>query len=141
MRSSTAFTAYLSAAALSGALAGSVSHAADGQTNVTGLPTYPHDAGGQMDAIVRSIPNGQHCIHYSSNSPDPLATVEDWYKKSLPNAKIEDINKNSLYGNYFKLDGIKLLVGNDIVNVYRMGDSKQTSIEMFKCKDAVHSAS
>ena len=136
MRSPNEFTAYALAAALCGALAGA-GHAADSQTNVTGLPTYPHDAGGQMDAIVRSIPNGQHCIHYSSNSTDALATVEDWYKKSLPNAKIEDINKSSLYGSYFKLDGIKLLVGNDIVNVYRMGDSKQTSIEIFKCKDAV----
>jgi hypothetical protein len=139
MRSHTKFTAYALAAALGGALAGAC-HAADSQTNVTGLPTYPHDAGGQMDAIVRSIPNGQHCIHYSSNSTDALATVEDWYRKALPSAKIEDVNKDSLYGHYFKLDGIKLLVGNDIVNVYRMGDSKQTSIEMFKCKDAVHGA-
>jgi hypothetical protein len=140
MRSPTEFTAYIVAVALCGVLA-SASHAGDGQTNVTGLPTYPHDAGGQMDATVRSIPNGQHCIHYSSNSADALATVEDWYKKTLPSAKIEDINKNSLYGSYFKLDGIKLLMGNDIVNVYRMGDSKQTSIEIFKCKDAAHTAS
>jgi len=139
MRSHTKFTACAFAAALCGALAGAC-HATDSQTNVTGLPTYPHDAGGQMDAIIRSIPNGQHCIHYSSNSTDALAIVEDWYKKSLPNAKIEDINKNSLYGSYFKLDGIKLLMGDDIVNVYRMGDSKQTSIEIFKCKDAAHTA-
>jgi hypothetical protein len=41
-----------------------------------------------------------------------------------------------LYGNYFKLDGIKLLSGNDIVNVYRMQNDKQTSVELFKCRDA-----
>lgn len=139
MRSPTLLTACVLGAALCGPLAGA-SRAADGQANVTGLPTYPHAADGQMDAIVRSIPNGQHCIHYSGNSTDALATVEDWYKKALPAAKIEDVNKNSLYGHYFKLDGIKLLVGNDIVNVYRMGDSKQTSIEIFKCKDAAHTA-
>ena len=138
MRNPIEFTPYLLAAALC-ALA-CASQAADGQANVTGLPTYPHDAGGQMDAIVRSIPNGQHCTHYSSNTTDALAAVEDWYRKAMPSAKVEDVNKDSLYGHYFKLDGIKLLVGNDIVNVYRMGDSKQTSIEMFKCKDAVHPA-
>jgi len=39
---------------------------------------------------------------------------------SLSSAKIEDVNIDSLYGSCLKLDGIKLLVGNDIVNVYRM---------------------
>lgn len=139
MRSTSDLTVYVLAAALCGTFA-SPSHAADSQANVTGLPTYPHDADGQMDATVRSIPNGQHCIHYSSNSTDALAAVEDWYRKALPGAKVEDVNKDSLYGHYFKLDGIKLLMGNDIVNVYRMGDSKHTSIEIFKCKDAVHPA-
>lgn len=90
--------------------------------------------------------NGQHCSHYSSSSKDALVTVIDWYKKALPNARVEDVNKDSLYGNYFKLDGVKLLVGNDIVNVYRtpdlhmpyvkQEDLNKTSIELFKCKDA-----
>lgn len=125
------------AAALSSLLI-CASQATDSQKNVTGLPSYPHDADAVMDAVSRSIPNGQHCIHFSSNSLDALTTVEDWYKKSLPSAKIEDINRNSMYGSYFKLDGIKLMVDNDIVNVYRMGDSKKTSIEIFKCSDAAH---
>src|ERR1017187_4041562 len=34
-------------------------------------------------------------------------------------AKTDDVNKDSLYGSYFKLEGIKLLSGNDIVHVYR----------------------
>jgi len=107
-------------------------------TNTTGLPTYPHDSGGTMDATYRSIPNGQHCIHYQTNTPDALADVEAWYKKQMPNAKTDDVNKDSLYGSYFKLDGIKLLLGNDIVNIYRMANQKTTSIELFKCKDAAH---
>ena len=117
------------------------SGAAESQKNTTGLPTYPHDTGGTMDAVSRSIPNGQHCIHYSSSTPDALAAVEEWYKKALPGAKTDDVNKDSLYGSYFKLDGIKLLVGSDIVNVYRMANSDHTTIEIFKCSDAAHAHS
>ncbi len=106
--------------------------------NATGLPTYPHDGDGKMDATYRSLPNGQHCMHYQGDTPDALAEVEAWYRKQMPNAKTDDVNKNSLYGSYFKLDGIKLLLGNDIVNIYRMKNQKTTSIEIFKCKDAPH---
>ena len=107
-------------------------------TNTTGLPTYPHDGSGKMDAVYRSLPNGQHCIHYQGDTPDALVEVEAWYKKQMPNATIDDVNKNSLYGSWFKLDGIKLLLGNDIVNIYRMANQKTTTIEMFKCKDTPH---
>ncbi len=112
----------------------SASLAAD--SNATGLPTYPHDGGGKMDAAYRSIPNGQHCMHYQGDTLDALADVEAWYRKQMPNAKTDDVNKDSLYGSYFKLDGIKLLIGNDIVNIYRMANQKTTSIELFKCRDA-----
>jgi len=112
--------------------------------NTTGLPTYPQDKGGIMDAVMRSIPNGQRCTHYASDTTDPLAAVIEWYKKALPGAKVEDVNKDSLYGSYFKLDGVKLLVGNDIVNVYRGGldsdGAKKTSIEIFKCQNAPQQA-
>jgi len=107
-------------------------------TNTTGLPTYPRHSGGTMDATYRSIPNGQHCIHFDTDTPDALADVEAWYKKQMPGAKADDANKDPLYGSYFKLDGIKLLLGNDIVNIYRMENQKTTSIEVFKCKDAPH---
>ncbi len=136
MRNRTLVTAVGLAAAFGVLL--STSQAADGQKNLTGLPSYPNDAGGTMDSVSRSIPNGQHCIHYSGSTPDALAKVEEWYKKALPNATTDDVNKDSLYGSYFKLDGIKLLVGNDIVNIYRMADSKETTIEIFKCSDAAH---
>ncbi|HEY3886411.1 MAG TPA: hypothetical protein VGL62_14460, partial [Vicinamibacterales bacterium] len=105
-------------------------------TNTTGLPTYPHAGAGDMDTVYRGLPNGQHCIHYAADTPDALADVEAWYKAHLPGAKAEDVNKESLYGSSFKLDGIKLLLGNDFVNVYRMTNQKTTSIEIFKCKDA-----
>jgi hypothetical protein len=110
--------------------------AAGTQQNSTGLPTYPHDAGGIMDATFRSLPNGQHCISYMSSTVDPLKTVEDWYKKQLPNAKIDDINHNSLFGSYFKLNGIKLLSGNDLINIYADTDRNKTTIELYKCQDA-----
>ena|SRR5579872_2097119 len=115
--------------------------AGDGQQNTTGLPTYPKSAHQHMDGAYRSLPNGQNCMHFSSSTPDALATVEAWYKKALPNARIEDVNINSLYGSYFKLDGIKLLAGNDIVNVYRMTNDKETQVELFKCRDAARAGS
>ena len=138
-------TARAATAALALMLAGAV-HSAGSDDNTTGLPSYPHDEHRKMDAVARSLPNGQHCTHYSSSSTDALAAVIDWYKKALPNARVEDVNKDSLYGNYFKLEGVKLVVGNDIVNVYRTPDMhlpyvkkedlNKTSIELFKCKDA-----
>ncbi len=101
-------------------------HAAGDDQNTTGLPTYPHDERRKIDAVARSIPNGQHCTHYASSSKDALGTVIDWYKKALPNAKLD--------------------VGNDIVNVYRTPDMhlpylkeedlNRPSIEIFKCKDS-----
>jgi hypothetical protein len=41
------------------------------------------------------------------------------------------------YGSYFKLEGIKLLLGNDIVNVMKMANDKATYLDLFKGKDAV----
>src|SRR5689334_6450138 len=125
--------AVCAAAALTMSLLAMDSSVAGTQKNTTGLPTYPNDGGGRMDSGVRSLPNGQNCTHYAGSTADPLAAVIAWYKKALPGARVEDVNKDSLYGNYFKLDGIKLLVGNDIVNVYRLSTSKETSIEIFKC--------
>ena len=110
--------------------------AATEQKNATGLPLYPKAADGIMDATYRSLPNGQHCISYMSSSADALGTVQDWYKKQLPNANVDDINHNSIFGNYFKLNGIKLLAGNDMVNVYADTDRNRTTIELYKCRDA-----
>lgn len=136
----------LCAAVVALTLAGAAG-AAGTDKNTTGLPTYPHEEGGRMDQMARMLPNGQHCTHYSSSSKDALESVIDWYRKQLPSAKTDDVNKDSLYGSYFKLQGVKLLIGNNIVNVYRMadnaglpyvkqGDLKKTTIELFKCSDA-----
>ena len=110
--------------------------AAEPSQNTTGLPTYPHDSGGMMDSVYRSVPNGQHCMHYAGSTPDALVVVEAWYKKEFPKAQIGDVNKNSLYGGYFKLEGIKLVTGNDFLTIYRTAKGKETSIEIFKCNDA-----
>lgn len=124
-----------------------LSWAAGSDSNTTGLPTYPRDSDRRMDGVARMLPNGQHCVHYSSHTSDALAVVIAWYRKALPAAKVDDVNKDSLYGSYFKMDGVKLLVGNDIVNLYRIASSSiggvlgakaktdMTTIELFKCQD------
>jgi hypothetical protein len=111
-----------------------------GDANSTGLPTYPHiDAKAtSMDATYRSLPNGQHCVHFNASSADSLETVEAWYRSEMPGAKIRDVNENSLYGSYFKLQGISLLAGNYIVNVMRMGTDKATYLDLFKCRNVAH---
>ena len=129
--------------AVAGACAGialsGISAAADA-ANSTGLPTYPRiDAKAMwMDATYRSIPNGQHCTHFNASTADSLETVESWYRKQMPGAKIQDVNEIPLYGSYFKLQGISLLVGSDIVNVMKMGTDKATYLDLFKCRDAAH---
>jgi hypothetical protein len=111
-----------------------------GDSNTTGLPTYPHiDAkASSMDGTYRSIPNGQHCLHFNASTPDSLETVEAWYRSQMPGAKSRDVNEHSLYGSYFKMQGITLLLGNDIVNVMRMPNDKATYLDLFKCRDAGH---
>ena len=100
--------------------------------NTTGLPTYSAESGSTMDALPRSW-NGHQCTHYASNSNDALATVEAWYRKEMAGAKEAPVNADHQYGP-FTLDGIKFTKGIDVVNVYRMQNQKDTSIELFKCK-------
>jgi hypothetical protein len=130
----------LHAAAATAALAVAVTCYAAASPNTTGLPTYPHlnPKGFIMDETYRSIPNGQHCMHFNGSSADALADVEAWYRKQMPGAKIGDVNEDSIYGSYFKLEGIKLVSGNDIVNVMRMPNDSATYVDLFKCKDAPH---
>jgi hypothetical protein len=100
--------------------------------NTTGLPTYPHVGHSIMDPVPRDT-LGSRCIHYAADSPDPLESVEAWYRRAMPGATESDVNKNSLYGDFFKLTGIRLTLGNDFVTVYRTQNGKSTSIELFKC--------
>jgi len=100
--------------------------------NTTGLPTYPHVLSAIMDGVLRNT-LGRQCTHYAADSPDPLETVEAWYRKALPGAVESDVNKESIYGSYFKLTGIKLTRDNDFLTVYRMPAGSSTSIELFKC--------
>jgi hypothetical protein len=100
--------------------------------NTTGLPTYPHISRAIMDPVPRDT-LGSKCIHYTADSPDRLDSVEAWYRRALPGAVESDVNQNSLYGDFFKLDGIRLTLGTDFVAVYRTGNGRLTSIELFKC--------
>lgn len=100
--------------------------------NTTGLPTYPHVGRAIMDPVPRDT-LGSKCIHYTADSEDPLQAVEAWYRHALPGALESDVNKSSPYGDFFKLTGIRLSLGNDFVTVYRTQNGKTTSIELFKC--------
>jgi hypothetical protein len=108
------------------------SAAGEADRNTTGLPTYPHVSSAMMDGVPRNT-LGRQCIHYAADSPDPLETVEAWYRKALPGAMESDVNKDSIYGSYFKLTGIRLTRDNDFLTVYRMTSDNSTSIELFKC--------
>lgn len=100
--------------------------------NTTGLPTYPHISRAIMDPVPRDT-LGSKCIHYTADSPDPLDSVEEWYRHALQGAVESDVNLNSLYGDFFKLNGIRLTLGTDFVTVYRTANGRLTSIELFKC--------
>ena len=100
--------------------------------NTTGLPTYPHISCAIMDPVPRDT-LGSKCIHYTADSPDPLDSVEAWYRHALPGAVESDVNQNSLYGDFFKLNGIRLTLGTDFVTVYRTANGRLTSIELFRC--------
>ena len=102
--------------------------------NATGLPTYPHLTNAVMDPVPRDT-LGHKCIHYAATSPDRLETVEAWYRQALAGATESDINKDSMYGDYFKLVGIRLTRGADLVTVYREENGRTTSVELFKCAE------
>jgi hypothetical protein len=102
------------------------------EKNTTGLPTYPHVKSAMMDPVPRNT-LGRQCTHYAADSPDPLETVEAWYRQALPGAVETDVNQDSIYGSYFKLTGIRLTRKDDFLTVYRMPDGNSTSIELFKC--------
>lgn len=104
--------------------------------NTTGLPTYPHISRAIMDPVPRDT-LGNKCIHYTADTPDPLDSVEAWYRSALPGAVENDVNQNSLYGDFLKLNGIRLTRGADFVTVYRTSNSRLTSIELFKCAGRV----
>ncbi len=130
----------LHAAVAAAALAVAIACYAAAAINTTWLPTHPHldPKNAVMDATYRSIPTGQHCMHFNGSTADSLADVEAWYRKQMPGARIGDVNEDSLYGSYFKPEGIKLLLGNDIVNVMRMPNDNATWLDLYKCEDAPH---
>jgi hypothetical protein len=100
--------------------------------NTTGLPTYPHVKNAMMDPVPRNT-LGRRCTHYSAESPDPLETVEAWYRRELPGAVETNVRQDSIYGSYFNLTGIRLARENDFLMVYRTPGGASTAIELFQC--------
>ncbi|MBS0431787.1 MAG: hypothetical protein JSS21_05215 [Proteobacteria bacterium] len=104
------------------------------QPNATDLPSYPGATNGIMDATYRDT-FGHSCIHYMANSAEPLATVEAWYRKQMAGAHETPVNADNMYGGFFKLDGSRLKRGNDFANTYRSQCQKDTSVELFSCRN------
>jgi hypothetical protein len=127
-----AVAVFLSAVGLS---AVGVARTADLDRNTTGLPSYPHLRSAVMDPVARNT-QGRQCTHFAADSPDSLEAVESWYRQALPGAVESDVNKDSIYGSYFKLNGIRLVRGNDFLTVYRLANGSVTSIELFNCGPA-----
>ncbi|HSS97617.1 MAG TPA: hypothetical protein VLK33_11330 [Terriglobales bacterium] len=88
--------------------------------NETGLPLYPNpNTGTQYTA------NPEGYAIYTCQSPDTLATVEEWYRHALPKAKETQENNQLTHG-------IVLTNGKDKVLVYQLGKSPKAVIELQK---------
>ena len=120
------------AIALMLALLSSVSAAATVE-NLTGLPVYPYLNRATMDGVVRTDTLGRWCRHFSAETSTPLETVEAWYRGAMVGASETDLTHDATYRNYTALAGIKLGLGVDYVNVYKVTDRAPTSIELFRC--------
>ena len=105
------------------ALSSSSLAAQENAPNTTGLPMYPKLTNGSEYPSV--IIKTAHYKVYTAGSPDPVAVVEDWYRKSLPHA-VETKDDNSF------THGIILTVGKDKVLVYSLGKSKSAVVELQK---------
>ena len=104
--------------------------------NLTGLPVYPYLTTADMDTVARTDTLGHWCARFTAQASDPLAVVEEWYRKALVKPSETDLHNDPAYRNYVNLSGIKLAVGIDYVTVFRTGNQPTTSIELFKCSRA-----
>jgi hypothetical protein len=102
--------------------------------NPTGLPFYPNIDSARLEDRMRTDDFGRWCIHLSVRSSDPLAVVEDWYRRSLATASETDLRNDDDYGRiYTQLDGIKLTTNLSFVAVYKASLGAATSIDMVRC--------
>jgi hypothetical protein len=81
--------------------------------NDIGLPLYPNTTTGRQYP-----PNPEGYAIYTCQSRDTLASVEEWYRHALPQAK-ETQDKNAL------THGIVLTNGKDKVLVYQLGNRQE----------------
>jgi hypothetical protein len=91
--------------------------------NTTGLPLYAKINTGSEYPSVKEA-SGHYKV-YTAQSPDPIATVEAWYRKALPKA-VETKDDNQL------TKGIVLTVGKDKVLIYNLGGGKASILELQK---------
>jgi hypothetical protein len=101
--------------------------------NLTGLPVYPYLNRATMDGVVRTDTLGRWCRHFSAETSTPLETVETWYRDAMAGASETDLTHDAMYRSYTALTGIKLGIGVNYVNVYKVTDRAPTSIELFRC--------
>jgi hypothetical protein len=92
--------------------------------NDTGLPTYPHFTQGR--AYQQPQRDSGRTYHvYTAGTGDDLATVEAWYRHALPGAKETAVDNSFTHG-------IVLTAGNNKVQVYQLGKSQGSVVELWK---------
>ena len=100
--------------------------------NLTGLPTYPNLEKPAMAGILLSEDPGRWCARFSAVSTDPLITVENWYRRTMPSASETVLKLDERYHSLIGLSGIKLALGRDYVALYQAGN-EPTMIELHRC--------
>lgn len=102
--------------------------------NPTGLPIYPHVDHAQLEDRLRTDYLGRWCMHFSARSFDSLATVENWYRRTLSSASETDLGHDRDYQrSYAALDGIKLTMNLGFVAIYRASSGALTSVDIVRC--------
>jgi hypothetical protein len=101
-------------------------------SNLTGLPTYPHLDKAAMDDTWRTESLGRWCAKFTGVTSDSLEAVEDWYRRTLYRASEIDLTRDERFKGYPALSGIKLVLGVDYVDLYRM-PNQPTIIELHLC--------
>jgi hypothetical protein len=96
---------------------------AQNKPNTTGLPLYPHvNTGSEYGSLKTKT--GTYRI-YTAQTSDAIASVEAWYRHALPKgveSKFDDPPNH----------GIKLMLGKDEVQVYKLDTAKPTLVELKK---------
>ncbi len=102
--------------------------------NPTGLPLFPNVDHAQLEDRLRTDDLGRWCMHFSARSFDSLATVENWYRRTLSSASETDLGHDRDYQrSYAALDGIKLTMNLGFIAIYQASTGAVTSIDIVRC--------